>query len=174
MGTLILTVCLVTLGILLFMAFLIRSFGNISCRRLEKKLLRNLKKDHQNLKNLLREYRFLIKISSIINSKKYTIYYDKTYWNEVIDSNINEISNQSFRLFSEKIYSTKDYVDLQSFLNMISYNAGAKPELIENFVKNYKSTLITEIIAKETSGYEEMQKEIFSETLKHQINFSLQ
>lgn len=57
---------------------------------------------------------------------------------------------------------------------MASYNSGIKSELIENFVKNYKNTLISEIVAKETYGYEENQKSIFSETLIKQINFSLQ
>lgn len=174
METLISIYFLIAVVVALVISFIIRSFGNIRCKWFEKKLLRSFKENHKNLRNLMREYRYLVEISKKINSKKYTVYYDKDYWNEVIDYHKNEIAKQSFGLFRGKLYEIHNHLDLLTFLNMISYNAGVKPELIESFVRNYKETLISEIIARETNGYEEKQKEIFSETLKHQIEFSLQ
>jgi len=174
MKSIIVLLLLIVVFALLLISFVIRSFGNISCRRTQTRLKKDFKKNYNNLRNLLREYRVLVGIKNRVNKKKYSIFYDKNYWNEILDFHIDEISKQSFKLFNQKLYSINDYIDLQSFLNSISYNSGIKPGVIENFVKNYKNTLISEIVAKETLGYEGEQKSIFSETLINQITFSLQ
>ncbi len=149
-----------------FMVLITPLLGYLVCDHLRRKLSKRYKKNRNDLKALVGDYRFLLKISRKVNKRKFSLFYNKKYWNKVIIPQREKIEDKALALFKKQFDAVETYPGLNALLFSADLHFGEVVPKIKEFLDIHKGLKIDKIVGEQYKSYPEEKRMYLAKNMK--------